>query len=203
MVSIAITGGVACGKSFACDLLLERFPTGRALKLDCDDLVRELLSSPEVTSRLKELDQEGEQLFDGDRLNKSILRKRVFENSGFRAKVESVLHPLVLDRVDQVQEDSKTLFELMLIEVPLLYEVEFPIKRDLELVVAASGTTQMRRLTHQRNVEPEVAGRIIDSQLPINVKIERGDIVIWNDSQKSILEKQVDHLARRCLPLFR
>ena len=89
---------------------------------------------------------------------------------------------------------------VVLIEVPLLYEVEFPVSRDVDLVVAASPKTQNDRLTRLRGLDPDLARRILSSQLPIEEKIERGGLVVWNDGSEAVFNNQIRHLADRCQP---
>jgi len=86
--------------------------------------------------------------------------------------------------------------------VPLLYEASFPLERDFDLVVAASGSTQMKRLSEVRKLELNLARKIIEAQMPLHEKIIRGDVVVWNDGDISSLEVQIGHLTARCAALF-
>lgn len=203
MTTVAVTGGVACGKSVVCSRLLELFPEGRASIFSCDAAVAELLETPEVVGRLKGLEASLPILdLESGRLNKTNLRKLVFENPAFREKLENLLHPLVRE---QLLAHAKTLpgeTGALLVEVPLLYEANFPLQRDFDLVVAASVPTQRRRLWQERQIEPELANQMIKSQMPVEEKISRGDIVVWNDGDRNALDAQLDHLASRCATLF-
>tara|TARA_R110000850_G_scaffold242043_1_gene366680 strand:- start:726 stop:1343 length:618 start_codon:yes stop_codon:yes gene_type:complete len=204
MVVIAVTGGIACGKSSVCEMLAAELPKGRVAQFCSDRVVVELLEDSDIQERIEHIDADsaGGALFRGGLVQKVELRKRAFENSHFREKLESVLHPLVLDRANQFREDSKAFADVVLMEVPLLYEVEFPLARDLDLVVAASAETQRQRLRKERQLETEMADHMIGAQLPIEEKIVRGDIVVWNDSHRDVLVEQINHLAERCQPLF-
>ncbi|MEX2579596.1 MAG: dephospho-CoA kinase [Verrucomicrobiales bacterium] len=203
MITIAVTGGVACGKSLVCSGLLELFPEGRASIFSCDVAVAELLEMPETVGRLMALEAPLPILdVESGRLDKTNLRKLVFENPAFREKLENLLHPLVRE---QLLAHAKTLpgeTGALLVEVPLLYEANFPLQRDFDLVVAASVPTQRRRLWQERRIEPELANQMIKSQMPVEEKISRGDIVVWNDGDRNVLDAQVDHLASRLATLF-
>jgi len=199
MMTVAVTGGVACGKSLVCDLLLERMPRGKVERFDSDAVVADRLREEPVQDRIRALPG-GEELFAGGVLDRGEMRRRAFENSSFREKLEDLLHPLVLDEAVAVRDATQA--ELLLMEVPLLYEVAFPLPRDFDLVVAASEATRRERLATRRGIEVELAERMMQAQLPMEEKITRGDIVVWNDAGRSILESQVDHLASRCAPLF-
>lgn len=141
-------------------------------------------------------------LGDHKGVNRTRIRELLFENSEFRGTIEMLLHPRVLKRVSAHVSEQPGEIRVSLIEVPLLYEVEFPLNRDLDLVVAASDSTQFRRLCGIRGLTGILARRIIESQLPIEEKIERAGIVVWNDGDLRALEAQTSHLVLRCLRLF-
>ena len=202
MICAAVTGGVACGKSLVCSELVRSLPEDRAHHFSCDACVADLLASEEVQGRIRSLPG-GSALFPEGRLDKGLLRERLFENSEFRENVESILHPGVLEEASAFVERYSAQVGFVLVEVPLLYEVDFPLKRDFDITVAASRSTQVSRICEKRGLSQEDAERIIDTQLPIEEKMERADLVLWNDGQRTSLEAQIEHLAGRCTTLFR
>jgi len=199
MISIAVTGGAACGKSAFCKRF-EGFVSGDGCRIfSSDEIVAELLETPEIVSAIQDI-PDAAPLVSKGRVEKRSLRKLVFENSGFRENLESILHPRVLDRLQVLTGRLRSERVVVLIEVPLLYEVEFPVSRDVDLVVAASPKTQNDRLTRLRGLDPDLARRILSSQLPIEEKIERGGLVVWNDGSEAVFNNQIRHLADRCQP---
>ncbi len=87
--------------------------------------------------------------------------------------------------------------ELFLAEVPLHYEIGSSVKADLVIVVAASRTVQARRLMERRGLDDAMIEKILRSQWPIEAKVEKADIVIWNDGDLAAFEAQVLTLARQ------
>ncbi|MEC8825136.1 MAG: dephospho-CoA kinase [Verrucomicrobiota bacterium] len=202
MIVIAVTGGVACGKSTAALKLREALPSGRVRSFDADFAVKQLMEEQAVFEAIQKIDGKSlEHLANGE-IDKEKLRKRVFDNSEYRERLENVLHPLVLDQASQFCDHSRSVADVVLMEIPLLYEVEFPLARDLDLVVAASGKTQRTRLQNERQLDRELADSIIASQLPVEEKIDRGDIVVWNDGSREVLDNQIQNIAARCLPFL-
>ncbi|MDF1824480.1 MAG: dephospho-CoA kinase [Verrucomicrobiales bacterium] len=198
MIVIAITGGVACGKS----LVAKKLRQGLSLPFfSSDDCVAGLLRREplqnEILKLLGETGCRSAEVFD-----KKVIRKHAFENSDFREKLEMLLHPLVLDEAVEFLEEEKDRAKISLVEVPLLYEVEFPLKRNIDLVVAASPLTQLARLTVDRGLDEQLAKQILNAQLLIDEKIRRADVVVWNDGSLESLNSQVTHLADRCSLLF-
>ncbi|MBP6601404.1 MAG: dephospho-CoA kinase [Verrucomicrobiales bacterium] len=203
-LTIAVTGGVACGKSLVSSLFERAFPAGTMSRFNCDEAVASLYQEREVQERIQRIGKKfGVELISENAICRKTLRELLFENSEFREKIEAVLHPLVLSRVDSYSQAITDAVRISLIEVPLLYEVDFPLVRDLDLVVAASRAVQVERLCQGRGLDAGIAERIIDAQLRIENKIERGDIVVWNDSALEVLELQIRHLTSRCKNLLK
>jgi dephospho-CoA kinase len=199
MIAIAVTGGAACGKSRFCRSFVEALPEGTCSWFCSDQVVAELLKEDAILCRLREL-KGGSSVFEEGLLNRASLRKLVFENSEFREKLEALLHPFVLERAESFRKERLGQRAIVLLEVPLLYEVEFPISRDIELVVAASRATQIKRIMQQRKLSRTMGEQILDSQIPIETKISRSDLVVWNDGSEDLFEAQTLHLAGRCQP---
>lgn len=198
MIVIAITGGIACGKSLVVDGLKGLLS---APVFNSDHCVGQLLQRESLQKRISAFIEEvglvAPAVFD-----KRVIRKHAFENSDFRGKLESLLHPLVLDEATAFLEREKRRAKVSLVEVPLLYEVDFPLKRNIDLVVAASPLTQLARLTEDRGLDEQLAQQILNSQLLIDEKIRRADVVVWNDGSLTSLNSQITHLADRCSLLF-
>lgn len=204
MKVIAVSGGVACGKSGFTRGFAERAGEGRIGVINCDEIVAELYREPEV---LAELDVEGRsrghELLDATgALDRRRLRELLFDNSQFRVRIEEVVHPLVFQRVISRLNALSDMVRMTLIEVPLLYEVDFPLNRDLDLVVASSRRVQYRRLLDVRGLEPALAERILNAQMPLADKIRRADVVVWNDGSLAAFDAQIDHLFQRCETIF-
>jgi dephospho-CoA kinase len=84
-------------------------------------------------------------------------------------------------------------------DIPLLFEAMSGLRRmfALVIVVACSRDVQFRRL-RERNPEltPEQCWERIDSQMPIEDKVARADLVIWNNGTVEELEHEVE-MARK------
>lgn len=201
MRTLAVTGGVACGKTHFCRSFLAYVKEGAASCFSSDEAVRQAWSDPDVLVELSRLATEFDlpPTMDGS-VNRSAFRELLFDNSEFRLKVEGLLHPLVLRHMKEHIDALSGSVRILLVEVPLLYEVDFPIARDADLVVAASRDVQLRRLTVGRRLSKPLAMKILNSQFPIERKIAQADLVVWNDGDLSVLDEQTKQLAQRFLP---
>lgn len=201
---VAITGGVACGKSGFARRFLDLAEIGTAVRIDCDLVVREIYGEGSFGETLMaEAEATGHTIRgSGGELDRLKLRELVFDNSRFRGRIESLVHPLVYQRVSAQLNGLSDRVRMALIEVPLLYEVSFPLRRDFDLVVAASREEQRRRLLGDRGLEAQLAERILKAQMPLAEKIQRCDLLVWNDGSLEAFEAQITHLYKRCETIF-
>jgi dephospho-CoA kinase len=199
MKSCVITGGVGCGKSIFCASL--RVHLGmKVTYFSADECAKTASESPVIFEELVNLFGEVccEMIEGRLRINKSYVRKIIFRDAEMRKKLESVLHPVVLDCLqDQQILAREAECELFLAEVPLHYEVNSTVEADLIIVVASSRTMQIRRLMEHRGLDNATIENILKSQWPIEAKVEKSDVVIWNDGDLSALEAQMLTLARQ------
>jgi dephospho-CoA kinase len=190
--TLALTGGIATGKSSFAEIFRESEPG--TVFFDSDRCVHELLTRPVVARMITE--SLGEDLADSEeRLDKGRLRERVFHDQESRRTLEGILHPLVREECllarQRALADPAVRFFLM--DVPLLYESGFPVSRDLEIVVACGPATQRQRLLARSHFAPELADRIIAAQLPVQEKAARAGVVIWNGGPREALYRQTTH----------
>lgn len=194
MIVIALTGGVATGKSSVLARLTQTWGETAAF-FSADTAVHELLTTRVIKTKVEEVF--GNSVFDasGD-IDRGILRRIVFRDDDLRNRLEGILHPEVQALADQVrassEEDRKN---YLVFEIPLLYEVDSSLDRQFDVVVGSSEPIQRQRLVERRGIEPEIVEKIFQAQMPIEHKVARADFVIWNDGAESELNEQVRLLA--------
>ena len=199
MPAIAITGGIASGKSTFTAFFHGALPGAEAF--DADACSRRLLAAdPAVAEEVRAAF--GPAAFDaGGRIDRSALRALVFTDSGDpapRRVLEEILHPRVraawrgwLDQRLQITPGA-----VMVVDIPLLYETGAEVFFDHVIVVGCSPETQRRRLTARRGLAEETALRIIASQWDLSEKIRRCDHLIWNQGSEAGLRAQAARCAR-------
>ncbi len=190
MISIALTGGVATGKSSVLALLKDLWGEDSDF-FSADAAVHELLTSSAIKTKVSEVFGDGVFTDDGE-IDRKALRRVVFQDDDLRRKLEGILHPEVqalAGKAELAARENRKHF--LVYEIPLLYEVDSPVRRQADVVVAATKRVQRDRLVERRGLEPEVIEQIFQAQMPIEQKIARADHVIWNDGSESELEEQV------------
>lgn len=172
--TIAITGGIACGKSIAFDYFREQgFEVYSA-----DTIAHDILDKKNI---IKILTHEfGEILNITGKIDRIKLGKFVFGNKKKIEKLNSILHPLVINEIELIKEKNKK--KIILFEIPLLFEVNQEKKFDLIINIYCNKNVQIKRLIKRNNITKLEAEKRIDSQLPQEVKIKGSHINIENNT---------------------
>jgi len=191
-----LTGGIATGKSE----FIRFFVEGRhdVIVFDCDAAVHRLLASFPIMNTVVDVFG-GPVLDEKGAIDRKVLREIVFSDPAARLQLERILHPEVRRECLAACERAALTrgVRLFLAEVPLLYESEFDLARDYEIVVAASPERQRARLWSQRSAGHEIAQKILAAQWPILDKVQRAGIVIWNGGSFACLKRQAHYLRKR------
>lgn len=194
MPSIAITGGIACGKS----LVMHFFKTfckqqKRSCSFfDADQEVACLLDhDPEVTQEIRTTF--GAEIYnkpDG-KADRAKLRSLILSSCKHKKELEKILHPR-LQKIWYPQTAAAHVnpISFFIADIPLLFENNLASYFDYVIVVAASEKVQKDRLTQQRCLSSEAASALLQIQLPLSAKIAQATFVLWNDGSKENLEKQ-------------
>lgn len=195
MITLALTGGVATGKSTFAEYLLAAWPGGVRL-FDCDRHVHALQARPEVARRIAAELREDVVAPSGG-VDREKLRSLVFRDPGKRRALEGVLHPMVREACAAARQEAlaEGAVDVFVADVPLLYESGFPLPRDLEVVVACGPATQRRRLLARNRFTPELADHILASQIPILDKVNRAGVVIWNGGSREALRHSTEQFV--------
>lgn len=200
MLVVALTGGIASGKSFAADEFQRVVPA--LSRFDSDRCVRRLLAGDQVVID-EVLSRFGEHLLrtDGEGVDRVLLRELVFMDAEARLDLEQILHPRVRQECLAVLDQASTLAApLFLAEIPLLFESGFQFGQDLNLVVAVTRRTQQKRLAERNGFSHELIQAMLSAQLPMEDKVLRADAVFWNEGPPSVLTAQLQRFLNTLLP---
>jgi dephospho-CoA kinase len=182
---VGLTGGIAAGKSEA----LAAFERHGAATLSSDLVVHELLDDPETRGRLVE--RWGERVLADGRVSRERVGEIVFERPDELAWLESLLHPLVGDRIVAWRGDLDPSAPVAVVEVPLLFETGLETAFDATICVVAADQARARR-AGERGIEL-LEGRS-SRQLSQDEKAARATYLIRNDGSLADLEREVVRL---------
>jgi len=203
MLTLALTGGIATGKSTAVSCFREFIPD--IVIFDCDASVKALLEQPEVVTKLTE--ELGKEILDPETnaISRAALRTLIFKDKEKRKILEGVLHPMVREECLALKEKSaKEGARCFLADVPLLFENGFDFGYDQAITVATNRSTQVARIKArniQDNWDDETIDSVIAAQLPIEDKVSRSDVVFWNEGEPDVLKSQIQRFCKIFPPI--
>lgn len=205
-MKIALTGGIACGKS-----LFAKFLGELGIRLtDADDVVHELeapggAAVDPIVARFGR----GVLAHDGG-IDRAALAERVFSDSAARADLEAIIFPLVRQylqgaarmpphRTDAPDRESGALAvspcQLTIHAIPLLFESHWESDYDIILCIASPVGLQIDRMVRSRGYSRSHAEARLAAQLPVAEKIARSNYTVMNDSTPEHLRDEAERLV--------
>ncbi len=191
MFYVALTGGIASGKSTVCRLLEEK----GAHVVDSDLLAREVVRRG--TPAWQEIVEHfGRDILapDGE-IDRGKLGEIVFSRPEEREFLNRVTHPrifrLMSERLRELEERLGG-EGVVVLDIPLLVESGAKDLFHLNLVVDTPEEEQARRLIRDRGLSPQEAWARIRSQASREERLRCADVVISNDGNLEKLRLEVD-----------
>jgi dephospho-CoA kinase len=186
---IALTGGIATGKSTVASMLAEL----GAVILDADKVARQVVEPG--ASCWQELHRLlGPDYFEPDgTLKRRLLRECIIRDSSCRSRVNAILHPSIVAAMEGEWEKSKAdrPDRPVIFDIPLLYEANLAHGFDTVIVAYTSREIQIERLMKRDKLTREEAEKTLAMQLPIDLKKNEAQIVIDNSLDIEHTRRQV------------
>lgn len=194
MLRVALTGGIATGKSH----VRARFAARGVPTVDADRVAREVVEPgrPAWTALRTRFDPA---LFTPDgALDRRRLAALVFDDAAARAALEAIVHPHVRAAIDDWFERLATssAAPFGIADIPLLFETDRAAEFDRVIVTACDAATQLARLTQRDRLSPDAGRKRLAAQLPTAVKAARADFVVRTDGSFDDTDRQVESIYR-------
>jgi len=193
MLRVALTGGIATGKTYC----LERFAALGAPVIDADRLARDAVAPgapglADVTARF------GPEVVAADgTLDRARLAAIVFADRDARRDLERIIHPVVYRAIsDWAASLASEGRPLAVADVPLLYETGHDRDFDRVVVAACTPELQVRRLAGRNGLDEPQARRRLAAQWPIDRKRAAADYVIDTGGSFAETDRQVEDVWR-------
>jgi dephospho-CoA kinase len=191
---VGLTGGIGCGKSKAADMFAE---LGAAV-VDTDAIAHELTGPGGGAMAPLKGAFGPEYVQDDGALNRQRMRALVFSDPQAKAKLESILHPLIRSESRRRIEAASAPYVVLV--VPLLIETGgYKDVVDRILVVDCDESRQVERTMVRSRLSEEDVRRIMSTQASRTQRLQHADDVISNDADMNALRSQVEALHRRYL----
>lgn len=192
---VGLTGGIGSGKSEASKIFIS---LGIEV-IDLDSIAKDItkkdgfgyaplvkLMGNDYLNKTKEIDRKK-------------LRKKFFEDISIKKKVESILHPLILEECkNQIKRCDGNNYNYIVIVVPLLFETSVYLDLINEsLLIDCRENLQLRRVKARDMNSPTLVQLIMNSQKNRKEKIKKADNVIMNNGTINDLNDQIQRFHRK------
>lgn len=186
---LALTGGIACGKSTVTEILQSQGNWG---VID-SDLIAHRLMEPDAENWQKIVDAFGPDVLSANRtVNRRFLGDLVFNHPHLREQLNALTHPAIRrawqeERVAFVRDHPE---QSLVVVIPLLFEKELQNEFSQVLAIGCSSQLQRERLQSRGWDDAQITARI-QSQWPLVEKMKRAHLVLWNEGTRGMLARQV------------
>jgi dephospho-CoA kinase len=192
---VALTGGIASGKSTVADLFAARgVPV-----IDTDVIAREVVE-PGQPALAEIVAAFGPGVLGADgRLDRRRLREIIFAEATARRRLEAIVHPAIRAEMERQSRAAGGAYQLLVI--PLLTEGGRRDHVDQVLLVDVPETVQIERLMRRDGVSHEQATASLGAQATRAARLAIADDVIENTGRAEDIEARVAELHGRYLQL--
>ena len=186
MIKIGLTGSVGMGKTTTAKVFA---------KLGCD-----VWDADETVHRLYSKGGKAvvkvAKLFPSAVEDGSISRSRLkafLKNEPKNLKeLEEIVHPLILE--DRQNFQKHTTSDVVVFDIPLLFETGADKEMDKTVCVFTSTKKQMERLKNRNKGYDDYYKQLISKQMPSNEKCDRADYVIETTSHTAVEKRVIEIL---------
>jgi dephospho-CoA kinase len=194
-VLIALTGGIASGKSAVADI----FASLGVPVLDTDRIARDVVE-PGAPALQKVVAEFGADILDSSgRLDRARMRERVFNDPAQRQRLEAITHPAIREELARRSAQAGGAYQIHVI--PLLVEGGRASSYGRVLVVDTPIEDQIKRLMSRDGSTSELAQRILAAQATREQRLAIADDVIENTGTLDDLRNLVLPLHQKYLQL--
>lgn len=191
--AVALTGGIATGKSSATAMLmLYGFKF-----IDADKIAHAMLNTHASSIAA----MFGEEYLEKGKINRKKLGGLIFANSQMKKELEGFLHPLIYAEIEAQAIKQDSFKKPYIIDIPLFFETSrYPITQSI--VVYATKAQQLERLMKREGFNEEEAKQRIDAQMDIEDKKAKATFVIDNSGDIKNLQYECERVKEEILKSF-
>lgn len=191
---IGLTGSIASGKSTVAKML-----AGYDLPIVDADLVARQVVEPGTETLVKIAEAFGEDVIKKDgTMDREKVGAIIFHEPAKRKMLNDIIHPAI--RVEMIRQREEYLQQgapHVIMDIPLLFESKLQHFVDKILVVSVKEDVQLERLMKRNLLSIEEAKARIASQLPISVKEQGADAVIYNNGDIKTTAQQLEVILKK------
>jgi len=190
-LKIGITGGIGTGKTTVAKIIEANGFT----VLNADDTARKLMQTDKEIRR-KLIEKFGSEVFIDNKLNSKFISNIVFNDKNKLKLLNSIVHPATIKNIsEEITERQKT-ENLIFVESALVFEAKMEELFDHVLLVTADDDKRIERIKIRNNYSDSEILKIIENQIPENIKKSKSDFIIINNGNLEELKTKTEFFLR-------
>jgi dephospho-CoA kinase len=190
---VGITGGIGSGKSAVTD----RLEALGICIVDADVVARKVVEPGQPALAAIAAHFGTSVIQEDGSLNRTALRKIVFENPEERQWLEGITHPAIREEIHRQLQAATSPY--VVLSSPLLLEAKQNTFADVTVVVDVSEHTQLSRTMARDDNSAELVQQIMAAQMAREERLQQADIVIDNSTSLEDLHQRIDDLHAELL----
>ncbi|MEJ2618480.1 MAG: dephospho-CoA kinase, partial [Ignavibacteriaceae bacterium] len=184
-------GGIGSGKSaFSKFIQDENYPV-----INVDDVSKEILVT-DKNVKLKVENEFGKESFINGKINKKFLAEKIFSNPQNVIKINSIVHPRVIEKVNILISDKLKILDIVFTEAALIYEAEMDKYFDYVVLITAKDKLRIKRKIEFDNFTEEQFLKRDENQIPDPEKKKRADFIFENNGSLDDLKLKAELLLK-------
>lgn len=190
-LKVAITGNIGSGKTTFSNYIHEfGYPV-----IYSDDISKDLMTNDSIV-KSSIVESFGAQSYQGNEINKKYLAEQVFSDPKKLKKINSILHPLVLKKLNEIVNELFKSSNIVFVESALIYEAKIEKMFDYIVLIRAEKDIRMRRyISHNQSLKDDFIKRE-KNQGSQEVKENKADFVFSNDGSTAELKNKAALLIK-------
>ncbi|HKL96793.1 MAG TPA: dephospho-CoA kinase [Paludibacteraceae bacterium] len=184
MLKVGITGGIGSGKSVVSDIIrLLGYPV-----YSSDERAKEL-SDTNAHIRKALVALFGDDMYEDNHLNRSLLASSIFSDTSKIAEVNAIIHPVVFADFNQWCKEQTS--RLVFAESAIIVESGFSVFMDTIILVDAPENLRIERVVKRDKTTVNAVRKRMKSQFPIAELRDHANYVIHNDNEQLLLPQVI------------
>ena len=178
---IGLTGSIAVGKSKVLEILKDlSYKT-----VNMDDISHEVLNYDDIRSKIASMISAD--VVINNKVDRKKLSSIVFNDKKKLEILNNIVHGKIIEEMINIINNNKE--EILIIEVPLLFELNLEKYFDKIIVIYTNKDLQCERIMKRNNIDKERAKKLISTQMDIDEKRKKTKYIIENEKDiKSLIE---------------
>lgn len=186
---IGITGGTGAGKSTVC----EELKNNGATIVDCDRIAHSVVEKgkPALAEIVAFF---GNDILSADgNLDRKKMSGIVFSDKEKLVTLNKITHKYIFE--EMLKEISEACTEMVVLDVPLLFQCDFPFECDLTVAVVADKEERIYRIMRRDGISREAAQKRMSNQLTDDEYRSKADFYFVNDGDPEKIKEFVKKIC--------